>query len=505
MIARGTLRTTLSLALLGVAVGGCGLVLGIEDLSGENLGKGGGGASSSSTTTSNPGGGGMTTTTGSGGATTSSTSGTAGGGGTGGGLIGCGASCKPGDPVWVEPFGSDGADRGTGIAVSPAGDVFVTGHIGVPSDFGGGPLTGGIFAMKLDHDGKHVWSVSFPNCSQPKIGVGSDGNPVVAGIHAGTVTFGNKTYTGNGGFVVKLADGAPVWSRELPSTSGLVAMGGIEVASNGDVAIAGGFTGSVDLGAGNVTAMGEDLFVMELTASTGANILAKNLGSGAGKFNEATGVTFTGSSGQIAVTGKMNGTIDFGLGNVTASGGFFVWTLTAGGTTTHAKGFASAATVGIKTDGGGGVVVTGTIGSSASNLGGGAIPANSGFVAKYDFSLNHVFSKELAGVTPSGAAVDGLGNAIVTGSFSQTINVGSGDIMSHGSTDIFVGIFGAVDGKPVWARAFGGVESDEGVAVAKDGSTAVLVTGQVGPSADFDFGLLPPNSGADLFVARLMH
>lgn len=502
MIARASLRSALPLALLGLVATGCGLVLGIEDLSGENLGKGGG-ASSSTTQTGGAGGSG---TGGASSSSSSSSSGTVGGGGTGGMLIGCGASCKPGDPSWVESFGAPaGAERGTGIAVSPAGDVFVTGYLGVAADFGGGVLSAGIFVMKLSPDGKHVWSVGFPSCSQPKIGVSSDGNPVVAGLHNGSVTFGSKTYTGDGGFVVKLADGVPLWSRELPVTSGLLAVRGLDVAPNGDVAVAGGFTGSLDMGAGPVSSMGEDLFVMRLSGSGGTNIFVKNLGSGAGKFNEATGVTFPGSPGELAVTGKIQGTIDFGLGDVTVSSGIFFWRISNGGTTTHAKGFASATTMGIAPDNGGGVVVLGQTGSSATNLGGGAITANTAFVTKFDVSLNHVFSKELPGLTPSGVAVDALGNAIVTGSFTQTINVGGGDLMSHGSNDVFVGIFGALDGKPVWSRRFGGMDSDEGVAVARDGSTSVLVTGQAGADADFDFGILPSASGGDLFVAKLVH
>jgi hypothetical protein len=74
-----------------------------------------------------------------------------------------------------------------------------------------------------------------------------------------------------------------------------------------------------------------------------------------------------------------------------------------------------------------------------------------------------------------GLAVDGQGNAVVAGSFSETLSVGDGTLESQGSDDMFVAVFDP-EGRRRWAKRLGGVDVDgaEGVAVDRRGAVAVI-------------------------------
>ena len=56
---------------------------------------------------------------------------------------------------------------GTGanhVAVDGSDNIVIAGQFSGPADFGGGPLSpdGGVFLLKLDKDGKHLWSRGYP-------------------------------------------------------------------------------------------------------------------------------------------------------------------------------------------------------------------------------------------------------------------------------------------------------------------------------------------------------
>src|SRR5262249_338395 len=74
-----------------------------------------------------------------------------------------------GDARWSRSFDTSGGLGAvpTAVGVDPTENVWVTGSVGGPTDFGGGPLgsseaqSSRMFLAKLDADGDHLWSKAF--------------------------------------------------------------------------------------------------------------------------------------------------------------------------------------------------------------------------------------------------------------------------------------------------------------------------------------------------------
>jgi hypothetical protein len=116
------------------------------------------------------------------------------------------------------------------------------------------------------------------------------------------------------------------------------------------------------------------------------------------------------------------------------------------------------------------------------------------FLTKFDSSGNFVWARTWGASyhdTGYGAAVDGLGNVVVAGYFSETVDFDPGlDLNNHASNggyDTFLTKFDS-SGNFVGARTWGGTEEDCGYGAAVDGSGNVYVTGSFGGTVDFDPG-----------------
>ncbi len=108
-------------------------------------------------------------------------------------------------------------------------------------------------------------------------------------------------------------------------------------------------------------------------------------------------------------------------------------------------------------------------------------------------------------------AVDSAGNVFVTGYFQGTVdfdpdNAAVFNLTSNGYDDVFITKFDA-SGNFVFAKSIGGIGDDDGVSIAIDASSNILVTGFFDTSADFDpdsngvFNL--SISGVGMFVLKL--
>ena len=103
-------------------------------------------------------------------------------------------------------------------------------------------------------------------------------------------------------------------------------------------------------------------------------------------------------------------------------------------------------------------------------------------------------------------AVDGSGNVYITGSFSNTVNFGAGDVTSNGNGDVFVTKLNT-SGAHQWTTTYGHNQAtnDIGYEVAVDGSGNVYVTGIFAGTVNFGAGDVTSNGNGDVFVLSLIH
>jgi hypothetical protein len=103
-------------------------------------------------------------------------------------------------------------------------------------------------------------------------------------------------------------------------------------------------------------------------------------------------------------------------------------------------------------------------------------------------------------------AVNRQGACVLYGSFSNTINIGSFTLTNKGGTDIGLAKYDT-NGNVTWAKSFGGVETENGDAVAIDKQGNVLITGSFQDTVRMgSFTLIKPGSstgGASFFIAKL--
>ena len=153
------------------------------------------------------------------------------------------------------------------------------------------------------------------------------------------------------------------------------------------------------------------------------------------------------------------------------------------------------------------VVVAGFTAGSV-DFGGGPIGGAGGqdvFVVKLDPYGTHVWSRAFGDAGTQAAlavAIGPDGHVVLAGRFAGTIDFGDGPLTSADKEDLFVAALDA-GGATLWSRSFGGLDTQEALAVAVDAAGDVYVTGSYMQSVTFGAFPLPPADGTDLFVARL--
>ena len=184
------------------------------------------------------------------------------------------ASFSPsGSHRWSKALGGASSDYGYALATDKAGNVYLTGYVYGPVNFGGGSLTtssGDAFIASFTPSGGHRWSkVLGGTSSDYGYGVAADntGNVYVTGYFYNTIQFGTKSHTSNGSYDAFIASydtmGKYRWSRTHGSTSSDYGRQ-VEVGPNGDVYAAGYFYYTVDFGGGSLTASSTDIFLMKI-------------------------------------------------------------------------------------------------------------------------------------------------------------------------------------------------------------------------------------------------
>ncbi len=420
--------------------------------------------------------------------------------------------------LWSRGFGSSGPDRGQSVATDAAGNVFLGGYIAGATDFGGGSLdvTSGLDAVVVKYDaaGNHLWSKRFGETGEQyfgAIGVDSAGDVLLVGETSGIVDLGGGPLAASGGtdiFIAKLdAAGNHVWSKKFGDADGQFPYAlAIDAADN--VLIAGAFGGSVDFGGGALTsAGGNDVFVAKLDAG-GNHLWSKRFGDGASQTAE--GMT-TDGAGNVLVTGQMNGSADFGGGQLTSAGGADVFIAGFDSTGNHlfSKRFGDALqqiSFGVACDENGSVVITGMF-EGGVDFGGGPLTSAGNFdvfVAKLDATGNHVFSERFGDAEMQiGRSIetDADANVVLFGHFSGSADFGAGALTSVG-TDVFLLKLDPA-GNHLLSRSYGGFNTQHASDMDLDVLDNVLLTGEFTVAADFGGAPLSGAGSGDGFLVKL--
>lgn len=438
------------------------------------MGTGGSGGSSGGT-------GGIAGTGSSGGSGGASSSGTGGSGG----LQPCAQGASPGVPSWTHASGSTGLQKGEGVAVDAAGNIYVTGSFKETVDFGGGPLTSAgdsVFVAKLDAAGNHLWSKSFGDAAGQAgtaIALDAAGNVVIAGSFNGTIDLGGGPLTSAAGsnvFLAKLdpAGGALLWSAGDSQGQTVTSMV-IDAADN--ILLTGARAGGV---------MYSHCSFLAKRDAMGQPVWSKLMCGDAGPKDVRSRAVAVDGAGNVFVTGGYGGP---------PGGGYSAGdTIHFGNTSVHTP-FSFAMFV-VKYDLAGNDVWSKSVDAiepvfhadAAADASGGLVLArldgylNGLFVSRLDGQGQELWSRELGAqafpdkTSPVRIRADAAGHALVMAPFSYTVDIGLGPVTAPSGSVLVAGL-DLCSGETLWNTGAGDAAWQAGLHMAIDGSSTIVVTG----------------------------
>ena len=298
-----------------------------------------------------------------------------------------------------------------------------------------------------------------------------------------------------------------IWSQRFGAVGSDIG-NAVATDASGNVFVAGNFTGTVNFGGADLVGAGStDIFLAKYN-SAGVHQWSQRFGSVG--FDQANSVAVD-ASGNVIVTGFFNSTVNFGGGSLVSAGSddIFVAKYNAAGTHQWSQRFGSTSSdqgLSVAVDASGNTIVTGFYNLTV-NFGGVNLVSNGSsdiFLAEYNSTGVHQWSQHFGstvGDVGKSVAVGPGGVVYITGSFQGTINLGGANLTSAGSLDIFLAKYDSA-GVHQWSQRFGGTGSDSGAAVAIATSGNVYVTGQFVGTANFGGGNIASTGSTDMFLAR---
>ncbi|MBK9264322.1 MAG: SBBP repeat-containing protein [Polyangiaceae bacterium] len=232
---------------------------------------------------------------------------------------------------WSRQFGDAADQYARAVWLDAMGNVYLAGDVAGSIDFGGGAMTAtsktSAFVAKLDSLGVAAWAKLSTGDAEGSakanaVAVGPNGEVIVGGNFRGTFDLGGMPVTNPGtddAFVTVLtAAGAHTFTKTFGDSESQTAMG-VAMAPNGDVFVAGNFSGSIDFDTGmpTMSAGAFDGYVARLN-SKGCPVWLRTYPGPGVQLTQAMAIDPT--TGGVAVTGSFNGTADFGTGVLTAAG-----------------------------------------------------------------------------------------------------------------------------------------------------------------------------------------
>ncbi|MCX6270792.1 MAG: SBBP repeat-containing protein [Bacteroidetes bacterium] len=344
-----------------------------------------------------------------------------------------------GHVVWAKTANGPGNDEVRAVAVDPSGNIYISGEFdGSFLNFGTITLTSNgnadLFLARYDSDGNVVWARSTGGLStESSTSVACDlsGNVYITGeFGSSTITFDTITLTNHGLYLAKYdPSGNVLWAKCADGTNSGYP-GSVATDASGNCYVTGYFW-APSLTFGSVTLT---------TADNGEIFLLKFNSQGDIIWGKSAGGPLTDNGCSVAVDAS---------GNVYVSGIFYSPAIMF-----DSIFLTNASFSGINDD---------------------------LFLAKYDAEGNVLWARSAGGTyidEARGVAVDGSGNAYITGIFNNpTLVFGSTVLSNAGQDDLFVTMYDA-NGNIKWAKSAGGYYYDEVTAIALDALGSIYLTGQ---------------------------
>ncbi|HTM20794.1 MAG TPA: hypothetical protein VL172_09810 [Kofleriaceae bacterium] len=313
--------------------------------------------------------------------------------------------------------------------------------------------------------------------------------------------------------------GKLVWARAFGG-EGRDEAKAVDIDADGNVAVAGIFTGEVDFGAGKFTSKDTSGFVGVLgpdgkpkwMAPLSAHLPKKDAGDVTVADVTVSGVTFDGK-GNLAVVGWFSNVLEVGDLGVKAKGAddAFVavfdktgkpqWVKALGGDNTDiAWGVAAAPD--------GGLAVIGER-RGAADFGGGEFEAKGSadiWLVRLNADGDHLWSRSWGDMgEDNGRAVvfDSRGDVIIAVEMDLPLDFGDGKPLPHkGKGDVAIVKLSTV-GNLRWARSFGNTFDDVVLGLAVDGADEVIFSGSFEDKLKIGNDKLTAGERADAYVAKL--
>jgi hypothetical protein len=228
---------------------------------------------------------------------------------------------------WVRQAGGTGYDVGHSVSVDGSGNVYITGYFNNTATFGGTTLSSAgsndVFLAKYDASGNLQWAQWGGGTSTDighSVAVDGSGNVYVTGLFYNTAMFGSTMLTSAGGYDVFVAKynsgGIPQWARRVGGADNDVGYG-VAVDGSGNVYVTGQIAGTVPFGGTTLTSAGYyDIFIARYDGSGNEQWAQR---AGGTNFDYGYGVAAD-VSGNVYVTGYIQGTSSFGATTLTSAG-----------------------------------------------------------------------------------------------------------------------------------------------------------------------------------------
>lgn len=424
--------------------------------------------------------------------------------------------------MWAEHFGGGGQAQGSGIAVDNGGDIVVTGQYSRDIEIGGTRYQSqgneDVFVVKLDAEGKPLWSHSFGGKGHDYGGsaaVDAKGNVYLTGFFTGAIDFGGGPMRAKGVhdiFLVKLSpSGKLVWSRRYGDAADQVSLRVFPDAS-GRLVAAGYARGTVIFGKRRLSSYPDKATFIAGLDTEGNALWSRSFGH---IYDFAYPSAVTDSRGHVFFSAGTDPTPAFGgpkrhkpreadLGLVLGElddAGKVLWQKRFGGGSPNLQ-----TSIGLEPNGD--IVTAGSFGGHL-DFGGGryrSMALSDLFVARLTNQGAHVWSRRFSGTRAQYLAdmsVASDGSPFIAGQFVRgTLDLQATRLRGAGSENGFVARL-APDGHVVWARCLCTGRLDFVSAVALDPAGSPVVTGAFEGTFDLGSGAVESVGPEDVAVAKL--